>query len=86
MGCRCNAPVDITLYYDPASPEGLEALRYIERKGVAYENLDVRADSSALKQMRALSGQTERPVIVLDGQVFIGFDPSTLEPLVPSRF
>ncbi len=86
MGCRCVAPADITVYRDPSSLEGREASLYLERKGVRWEDHDVTADPGALQQMRVLSSQTTRPVIVIDGQVIVGFDPESLEPLVPSRF
>ncbi len=86
MGCRCVAPVEITVYRDPSSPEGREASLYLERKGVRWEDHDVTADPGALRQMRVLSAQTARPVIVIDGQVIVGYDPGLLEPLVPSRF
>lgn len=86
MTCRCTASVDITLYRDPASAEGRQALLFIESKGVRWEDVDVTVDAGARLQMLALSGQAERPVLVVDGQVFVGFDPAVLEPLVPSRF
>lgn len=86
MTCRCVAPVDITLYRDPATAEGREALLYFERKGVRFEDVDVTADASGIRQMLVLSGQTQRPVIVVDEQVLVGFDVAQLEPLVPSRF
>ncbi len=86
MTCRCVAPTDITVYRDPATPEGRQASLYFDRKGVQWEDVDVTVDSGALRNMRALSGQTDRPVIVIDGQVIVGCDPAILEPLVPSRF
>ncbi len=86
MGCRCVAPVDVTIYRDPATTEGREAKLYFDRKGVQHEDFDVTADPGALRQMRALSGQTDRPVIVVDGRVLVGYDPEVLDPIVPSRF
>ena len=86
MTCRCVAPVDITVYRFPASAEGRQAVQYFERKGVRWDDMDVTADPGALQQMQALSGQTVRPVIVVDDQVVVGFDPLVLDPIVPSRF
>ncbi len=86
MTCRCVAPVEITVYRDPESAEGRQTLLFFESKGIQWEDVDVTADASALQQMQALSGQTERPVIVVDGQVLIGCDLASLEPLVPSHF
>jgi len=86
VGCRCVAPVDITLYRAPGSVEGRDARQYFDRKGVACEDVDVTSTPDALQQMEALSGQTERPVIVVDGKVLVGFSPSLLDPIVPSLF
>jgi arsenate reductase-like glutaredoxin family protein len=86
MTCRCVAPVDITVYRNPASEEGRQAMLFFERKGVRWDDVDVTVDAAARQQIQSLSGQAERPVIVVDGQVFVGYDPATLEPLVPSRF
>ncbi len=86
MTCRCVSPVDIVVYRDPKTAEGREATRYFDRKGVRWEDMDVTANPSALREMRVLSGQTERPVVVIDGRVIVGCEPAVLEPLVPSRF
>lgn len=86
MTCRCVPSVDVTLYRDPASAEGRQARSYFDRKGVRYEDLDVAADSAAFQHMEALSGQHERPVIVVDGRILVGYDQAALELIVPSLF
>jgi glutaredoxin len=70
----------------PDSEEGKQAQRFFNRKGVAYDDLDVSADPQALKKMQELSGQTDRPVIVVDKQVYVGFQQVELESAVPSLF
>ncbi len=86
MTCRCMPPTDITVYRDPASAEGRAVSLYLDRKGVQWEDVDVSTDPSALERMEALSGQTDRPLIVVDGIQFVGCDPEALDPVVPSRF
>ncbi len=86
MPCKCVGSVYITLYRPPDSAEGRQVQHFFERKAVAFEDLDVSTDPQALHRMRALSGQVERPVIVVDDRIFVGFDPSELERLVPSLF
>lgn len=61
-------------------------LLHLERKGVCMEDIDVSADPAALARMRDLSDQIERPVIVIDGQVVVGYDPDFIDCSVPSRF
>lgn len=86
MTCRCVPPVDITLYRAPDSAEGRQIALHLEHKGVCLEDIDVSADPAALQRMRALSGQDERPVIVIDGEVGVGYDPGFIDRSVPSRF
>jgi len=86
MGCRCIASVSIRLYSDPASAEGQSAREYFERKGVRCEELDPVANPSAREQMLALSGQADRPVILVGDEVLIGYDPEVLDSIVPSRY
>jgi len=86
MGCRCVPSVVITLYREPASAEGQSAREYFERKGMRYDDVDTVADPVARQQMLALSGQTDRPVIVVGGEVVVGYDPEVLDPIIPSRF
>lgn len=86
MPCKCLGPVDITIYRNPSTLEGQKVKIFFDSKGVCYEDMDVSADLLALKKMKTLSGQTERPVIVIDERVFTGFDPEELVHFVPSFF
>lgn len=86
MPCKCIGSADITLYRMPDSSEGRQAQDFFDDKAVAYKDLDVSTDPQALQKMRTLSGQTDRPVIVVNKRVFVGFDLSKLERVVPSLF
>ncbi|HWQ84036.1 MAG TPA: glutaredoxin family protein [Anaerolineales bacterium] len=86
MPCKCMGSVYITIYRTPDSKEGRELKAYFDRRGVAYEDLDVSKDPKELQRMQELSGQVERPVALIDEKVMIGYDPVELEPLVPSFF
>ena len=86
MPCRCVPSVYVTIYSTPVSVEGQEARHFFNSKGVPHEDLDISADPQALQRTRELSGQTDRPVIVIDDKVFVGFDRSQMESAVPSLF
>jgi arsenate reductase-like glutaredoxin family protein len=86
MSCRCVPSVDVAIYSTPASLEGQQVRHFFNSKGVRYEEFDVLADPQALQRLRELSGQTDRPVIVVNDRVYIGFDRSQLESAVPSLF
>jgi len=70
----------------PTSSEAKDAQDFFNSKGVAFEEFDVSADPQALQRLKELSGQAERPVIMVNDQVFTGFDRLQLESAVPSLF
>lgn len=54
-------------------------MAWLDRRGVAYEKIDVMANRAAFEEMIRLSGQTLAPVIQVDGRVLADFDPGQLE-------
>ena len=86
MTCRCVASVYVTIYSNPTSTETRDARNFFNRKGIPFEDLDISTDLQARQKIHELSGQAERPVIIVDEKIFIGFDPSQLESAVPSLF
>ena len=83
MGCRCVARMDIVVYSDEASSEMRELQAFLERKGVAYE-LQLTSQAGVLQKMADLSGQTDRPVVVINDRIFVGFDRAVMESEVSS--
>jgi len=45
---------------------------------VDYKELDVAEDTQAREEMMRLSGRMAVPVIVIDGEVIVGFDQKTI--------
>jgi glutaredoxin len=86
MPCRCIPAVDITIYRMPQSAEGIQAQAYFLRKGVAFDDLDISINPQALTKIEELSGQNERPVIVVNQKTFIGFNQDEIDLVVPSMF
>ena len=86
MPCRCVPAVDISIYRVSGSQEGEQVQAYFNRRGVAYEDYDVSTDPIAFAQMQKLSGQTEKPVVVINDRVLVGFVPVQFDLLVPSLF
>jgi arsenate reductase-like glutaredoxin family protein len=76
----------VTVYSTPTSSEAREVQHFFNSKGVRFEEFDVSTDPQALQRLRELSGQTERPVIIINDRVFTGFDQSQIESAVPSLF
>jgi len=57
----------------------MKAKEYLSQRGVDYEEFDVGADKKAAKEMITISGARSVPVITVEDEVIIGFDPSKLE-------
>jgi glutaredoxin len=84
MPCKCVPSVDITIYRMPDCREGRQAHDYFEDMAIAFKDLDASEDPQALRKMQGLSGQTQRPVIVVRDRVFVGFHRAELELVMPS--
>jgi glutaredoxin 3 len=54
---------------------------YLSQKGLGYAERDIASDESALAELEALGVMTT-PVIVVDGQVVVGFDQGRLDELL----
>ena len=52
--------------------------KFLDDKGVVYEDIDVAGDEAAAKEMVEKSGQMGVPVIMIDEQIIIGFDKEEL--------
>jgi len=55
-------------------------------RGVAFQDLDISTNTQAMKEIEELSGQQDRPVVLVNQRVFIGFNRDELDLVVPSLF
>lgn len=53
-------------------------MRWLDERGIKYEQLDVIADSQAYTEMVNLSGQRLAPVIDVHGEILADFGPEEL--------
>jgi glutaredoxin 3 len=74
--------VDIKIYTTPTCGYCQMAKKYLAERGLQYVEYDVARDKQAADEMVNLTGQMGVPVIVIDGQVIIGFDRPRLEQLL----
>ena len=58
------------------------AKEYLSSKGIPYEDIDVSNDQEKAKEMVNISGQMGVPVIVINGEVVIGFDKGKIDSLL----
>lgn len=74
--------MQVTLYTTPTCGFCHQAKAYLRQQGIPFVEKDVSADPAAAAEMIRLSGQQGVPVIVVDGEVVVGFDVRRLEALL----
>ena len=70
--------MQIRLFIKPWCGWCQQAQSWLDKRGVAYQALDVTSDRAAFEEMRSLSGQTLAPVIEVNGQILADFDTGQL--------
>ena len=55
---------------------------YFRNKGVVYEDKNVGVDRVAGKEMIQKSGQMGVPVVDIDGEIIVGFQPNVFDELL----
>jgi len=53
--------------------------KYFDENNIEYENIDVAADPQAGQEMVKISGQMGVPVVLIDGEVIVGFDKAKID-------
>ena len=73
---------DVKIYTTPTCHYCHMAKEYFTEKGITYQEYDVSKDSAAREEMVEKSGQMGVPVILIDGNMIIGFDRDKVEQLL----
>ena len=60
----------------------VKAKEYFLSKGINFELIDVLKNPEKYQEMFKLSGQRGVPVIVINGQVIVGFNKAKIEKLL----
>ena len=72
----------VIVYSTPTCPYCVYAKEYFDQNGVGYEDVDVTKDRAKAKEMITKSGQRGVPVIDINGNIVVGFQPEEFEPLL----
>lgn len=72
----------VVIYSTPTCPYCKRAKDYLSRKGISYVDINVAQDRDAAKEMIQKSGQMGVPVLVIDGEVVVGFNQAQLDKLL----
>jgi glutaredoxin 3 len=76
---------EVLVYTTPTCGYCHQVKQYLSQRGVAYREIDVAADHQAAGEMVKLSGQRGVPVVDIDGQIVIGFNPTRIDQLLSAR-
>ena len=71
----------ITVYSKPNCHSCEFAKKYLDNKGVPFEEIDVFQDAEALAMLRD-EGFSQMPVVSMDGEFHTGFQPNLLAKAV----
>ena len=71
----------IKVYSKPNCVRCEMAKRYLQDKGVKFEEIDVFQDAEALAMLRD-AGYSEMPVVEVNGEFHTGFQPNILAKVV----
>jgi glutaredoxin 3 len=69
----------IDIYTTTTCPYCIQTKKFLDEKGVTYTNHDVAADPEAKKEMIEKSSQMGVPVLIIDGNIVVGFDRQEIE-------
>ena len=72
----------VVIYSTPTCPYCKRAKEYLSRKGISYTDIDVAQDREKAKEMTQKSGQMSVPVIIIDGEIVVGFNQAQLDKLL----
>ena len=73
---------NVTVYSTPTCPYCTMSKNYLATKGVKFRDVDVSRDQAAAIEMVKKSGQMGVPVIEIDNQIIIGFQPRAFDQLL----
>lgn len=77
--------MSVVIYTTPTCGFCHQAKMYFNRRNVRFTEIDVGREQQAAIEMVNLSGQQGVPVIVIDGQVVLGFNQPAIEQHLQQR-
>jgi glutaredoxin-like YruB-family protein len=73
---------NVIVYSTPTCPYCVYTKAYFKSKGVSFSDIDVSRDRSKGEEMVRKSGQMGVPVIDIDGNILVGFQPNEFDKLL----
>jgi glutaredoxin-like YruB-family protein len=70
---------EVIMYSLPGCPYCKIAKRYLESKGIEFEDINVAENTDAARELFSITGQKGVPVFRIKKKIIIGFDKKALE-------
>ncbi len=70
---------EVKVYSTATCPHCVRAKEFLAENKIEFENFDVAEDQEKAKEMADVSGQMGVPVIIVDGEIIVGFDKAALK-------
>jgi len=77
--------MSVVVYTTPTCGFCHQVKAYLHQRGVPFTEHDVSRDRQAAAEMVRLSGQQGVPVVLIDGQVIVGFNRPLIDQLLAQR-
>ena len=72
----------VKIYTTPTCVYCKTLIEYLKKHNINFEVIDVSKDEKQLEAMIKSSGQMGVPVIDIDGQIIVGYDPDSFKKLL----
>ncbi len=72
----------VIVYSTPTCPYCVYAKDYFKQNNVSFEDVDVTKDRARAQEMIQKSGQMGVPVIDINGEIIVGFQPDVFQELL----
>ena len=73
------AAKEVKVYSTPTCPWCKKAKQFLDANKVIYQDFNVAQDRAARDEMVKKSSQTAVPVIIIDGEIVVGFNEPALK-------
>ena len=73
------AAIEVKVYSNPTCPWCKKAKQFLDASKVTYQDFNVAQDHAARDEMVKKSSQTAVPVIIIDGEIVVGFNEPALK-------
>lgn len=76
--------MEVVVYTTPTCPYCRQAKEFLRQKGIPFVEKDVTSNPAHAQEMIQVSGQRGVPVLIINGQVIVGFNRPLIEQVLSS--